>query len=63
MIVLSATRLVDLAVSAFLLIIVFLLNKTLTVEEAKRVSNIKMYLIIAGSVGISEALNKSGALY
>ncbi len=62
-VVLSASKVMDIGVSAFFVGIILIMNKTLTIEEAMSASKANIYLMIAGSLGMSKALLNSGAMY
>lgn len=59
MVLLSTFDVTDISFSAFAITIVFLLNKTLTLQEAKAASNRKSSFIVSGCVFGSGRLNRS----
>lgn len=62
MIVLAIVDVVDIGVSAFFLTLIFVLNATLTLSEAKNASKPDIFIILAASIGIAKGLTKSGAI-
>ena len=62
MIVLSIFGTLDIGIAAFFLSLIFVLNKTLTLSEAKSASNPDIYIILAASVGVAAGLTNSGAM-
>ncbi len=62
MILLSIFNVLDIGISAFFLSLIFVLNKTLTLSEAKKASNPDIYIILAASIGLATGLTNSGAM-
>jgi len=61
MISLSALGLLDILEAAVLAVIILLLGRAVTVVEARRSLEINVLVVIAASLGISQALQKTGA--
>lgn len=62
MILLSIFGTLDIGIAAFFLSLIFVLNKTLTLSEAKAASNPDIYIILAASIGMAAGLTNSGAM-
>ncbi len=62
MILLSIFGTLDIGIAAFFLSLIFVLNKTLTLSEAKAASNPDIYIILAASIGLATGLTNSGAM-
>lgn len=62
MIFLSIFDVLDIGVAAFFLSLIFVLNATLTLAEAKNASKPDIFIVLAASIGIAEGLTNSGAI-
>ena len=62
MIFLSIFDVLDIGVSAFFLTLIFILNATLTLAEAKNASKPDIFIVLAASIGIAKGLIDSGAI-
>ncbi len=62
MIVLSVVDVLSIGISAFFLSLIFVLNATLTLSEAKNASKPDIFIVLASSIGIAAGLTKSGAI-
>lgn len=61
MVLLAATGVMDIFKAAVLAVLMLLITRTVTVVEARRSLEINVLVVIAAALGISEALNKTGA--
>ncbi len=61
MVVLAATGVLDILAAAILAALVLLFTRTVTAVEARRSLELNVLIVIAASLGISQALEKTGA--
>lgn len=62
MILLSLFDVLEIGVSAFFISLIFILNATLTLTEAKNASKPDIFIVLASSIGIAAGLTNSGAI-